>query len=429
MKYIKRFETHTEYETYIGGQDVLLPNVSYCEDNNEAHYNQLDTIIATDDTNLPLMNMARACGWIGQDATEFYESEAKAVTNITNRVVNTFVNTHTQETINTEYGSFTLDLWYDKDENKWYDTTSLGGGDDFALTDLISFETVRPEKSQDSETATLYGLIEWVNIEHFDEFQYFTNITSINSYAFDNCIGLTSIVIPNSVTSIGKYAFTECSGLISVTIPSSVTSIGEYAFYECNSLTNVTIPDNVTSIGNNAFYGCSSLTSIVIPDSITSISEYTFDGCSGLTNVTIPNSVTNIGDGAFSQCSNLTSIAIPNSVTSIGGGAFYLCTSLTSIIIPNSVINIDQSAFHTCSGLISIVIGNGVTNIGDVAFGSCSSLTSVTVEATTPPSAGSSIFYYASNCPIYVPTASVDTYKAASGWSKYADRIQAIPTT
>ena len=28
---------------------------------------------------------------------------------------------------------------------------------------------------------------------------------------------------------------------------------------------------------------------------------------------------------------------------------------------------------------------------------------------------------------IYVPAASVDAYKAASGWSDYADKIQAIP--
>lgn len=39
MKYLKLFETHAEYSIYINGQDTILPNVSYCEDNNEVHYN------------------------------------------------------------------------------------------------------------------------------------------------------------------------------------------------------------------------------------------------------------------------------------------------------------------------------------------------------------------------------------------------------
>ena len=60
------------------------------------------------------------------------------------------------------------------------------------------------------------------------------SVTSIGSYAFRNCSGLTSVTIGNSVTSIGNYAFLQCSGLTSVTIPNSVTSIGEDAFYGCN---------------------------------------------------------------------------------------------------------------------------------------------------------------------------------------------------
>ena len=39
MKYITLFETHNEYNTYITGNDKVLPNVSYCEDNNDVHYN------------------------------------------------------------------------------------------------------------------------------------------------------------------------------------------------------------------------------------------------------------------------------------------------------------------------------------------------------------------------------------------------------
>ena len=123
-------------------------------------------------------------------------------------------------------------------------------------------------------------------------------MTSIGEGAFENCSGLTSVTIPNSVTSIGGRVFNGCSSLTSVTIPNSVTSIGEEAFYWCRSLTSVTIPNSVTSIGKYAFSG-SGLTSISIPNSVTSIEKHAFD-CSSLRSIIIPNSVTKIEEGAFS---------------------------------------------------------------------------------------------------------------------------------
>ena len=36
------------------------------------------------------------------------------------------------------------------------------------------------------------------------------SVTSIGSHAFEDCSGLTSVEIPNSVTSIGGYAFAYC---------------------------------------------------------------------------------------------------------------------------------------------------------------------------------------------------------------------------
>ena len=187
---------------------------------------------------------------------------------------------------------------------------------------------------------------------------------------------------------------------------------------------------------------------------ITNIGIYAFDHCRSLTSVTIPNSVTSIGSSAFSNCTSLASITIPNSVTSIGSSAFYYCRSLTSVTIPNSVTSIGSSAFSNCTSLTSITIPNSVTNIGDSAFASCSSLANLTLPSTivslgtgmyqnwadpqrsltllsvTPPTV-SSIGPF--NCPtnnltIYVPAESVDTYKAASGWSDYASKIQAIPS-
>ena len=91
------------------------------------------------------------------------------------------------------------------------------------------------------------------------------------------------VVIPSSitvegkeytVTFIGAYAFENCSGLTSVTIPNSVTSIDGYAFKNCSGLTSITIPNSVTVIDNDAFSGCISLTSITIPNSVTSIDDY-----------------------------------------------------------------------------------------------------------------------------------------------------------
>lgn len=57
-KYIKVFDEHTDYQTYINGQNKILPNVSVCIDQNDVHYNALHnysndylTIISLEDDN------------------------------------------------------------------------------------------------------------------------------------------------------------------------------------------------------------------------------------------------------------------------------------------------------------------------------------------------------------------------------------------
>lgn len=184
-----------------------------------------------------------------------------------------------------------------------------------------------------------------------------------------------------SVTSIGQYAFNECRGLTSITIPNSIGSIKMYAFYNCSNLTSVTMGDSVVSIGERAFMGCSSLTSIVFPNSLVTIGERAFSNCSGLTgSLIIPNSVTKIGDYTFFNCNGLTgSLIIPSSMTQIGNYTFYNCSGLTSVIIPNSVTSIGGNAFKGCAGLTSVTIGNSVTSIGDYVFDDCATLTSVTI--------------------------------------------------
>ena len=45
MKYINLFKTHASYEEKLnGGVDISLPNVSYCEDVKDVHYNPYNTV-------------------------------------------------------------------------------------------------------------------------------------------------------------------------------------------------------------------------------------------------------------------------------------------------------------------------------------------------------------------------------------------------
>jgi hypothetical protein len=152
-----------------------------------------------------------------------------------------------------------------------------------------------------------------------------------------------SFTIPNSVTRIGENAFSDCIGLTSVTIPDSVTSIEFGAFYG-TGLTSVIIPNKVTSIWDWTFGNCTSLTSVNIGSGVTSIGSEAFYGA-GLTSVTIPNKVTSIGNSAFNNCTSLASVNIGSGVTSIGHGAFW-DTGLTSVTFQSMIASEDfENAF------------------------------------------------------------------------------------
>lgn len=157
---------------------------------------------------------------------------------------------------------------------------------------------------------------------------------------------------------------------------------------------------------------------------LTIIEDYTFRNYNRLTTATIPDSVTSIGYSAFYGCTGLANVTIGNSVTSIGNWAFGDCSSLTSIIIPISVTSISNDAFRGCSSLTSIIIPISVTRIGITAFYNCTSLANITLLPTTPPTLGSSAFAdISSNAVITVPKGTLETYKAADGWSTYADKM------
>ena len=250
---------------------------------------------------------------------------------------------------------------------------------------------------------------------------------NVGKNAFSYCYFNNMIFPNNCILSSGAFQYCSASTLTF----GSGTIISEDGAYS-SSFSNSTILNidlnGVTKIRDYAFAETSGYTSITIPSSVTTFGRYAFNSVSTLNSVTIDYaSNATLGYNQFRD-SSITSLTIGSNPTTIGQEMFTNCTKLTTLVIPSNISSIETSAFEGCSGLTSLVIQSNILSINDESFNGCSGLTSITVHSATPPTLGYDVFYNTNNCPIYVPPESVDAYKAASGWSKYASRIQAIPT-
>ena len=256
------------------------------------------------------------------------------------------------------------------------------------------------------------------------------SVTSLEGSVFSYCYNLSKINIPSSVTSLGNSVFSECTSLASITLPNSVTTIGTSAFSKCYSLQNVVLSTALTSLSNSTFNGCLSLRSITIPSSVTSVGNSVFYDCKALRSITIPSTVTSIGTSLFQSCHSLKTVVFLNSPTSLGNNLFSSCIKLESITIPNTVTSIGISTFSGCSLLSVITIPSSVTSIGNNGFSNCSCIKEYHVQATTPPTLGSTVFNgIKSDCVIYVPYSADHSVLTAyqTAWSAYASYLQEEP--
>ena len=90
-----------------------------------------------------------------------------------------------------------------------------------------------------------------------------SQLSSINSCAFQNCSSLTSVDLSNcnSLKIILDSNFRDCESLSSVILPSNLTTIKVNAFRE-TALTSITFPSTLQTIENASFDDCSNLSSI-----------------------------------------------------------------------------------------------------------------------------------------------------------------------
>lgn len=213
-----------------------------------------------------------------------------------------------------------------------------------------------------------------------------------------------AIDIPNDLTAISDYAFSGCTSLKSISFSerSQLQTIGTSAFENCINLSTALIPIGVgqlTEIGDNAFKSCSSLTGFQIPASVSILGVSAFEGCTALKTVEFGTGslLTAIPNRAFNLCSSLTEICIPFGVTRIGENAFYGATSLQEVTFEgtegaNALTTIDKYAFTNCSKLASFIVSKNMQTFGTQAFKGCTSLVSVYNYSSLPLVQGSSAY-------------------------------------
>lgn len=265
-----------------------------------------------------------------------------------------------------------------------------------------------------------------------------------------------SLMVSTAVTQNGVYTRSNGFSAITVNVPQTgisgtqiavsrdvyLNEFGTYYFIydSATSLTSMTIHLGETPTAET--YYTITYTShdgnIVRPYSGSSSYDW---GATYLYN-TYSNGIGNIGfyatngnklmikPTAFLVTTQLKEMWIPTGTTGKIYNRAFAGSGIETIHIPDDITEIWYSAFSQ-AGLKSLELPSSITKIEYDAFWRCSALTSVTVYATTPPTATLNgpqgwRAFDGSTCPIYVPSESVDAYKAATGWSDYADRIQAI---
>ena len=300
---------------------------------------------------------------------------------------------------------------------------------------------------------------------------------SIGRYAFAESNLRGGVVLPERSLTIMPHAFEYCF-LEKITIPGGVRIIQDYCFANCNRLQEVIIADSISSIGHSAFRSSENLHKINLPTALTNIYDYAFAECSGLHSVILPSNLEKISTNAFYMCCKLVEvvnnsphITITKGSPTNGHVGYYALAVYNSgdtyesklsedndfviytdgeekilvdhaaprpedsgdwtRIIPDYVTQLREYALAYIWSPEKLVIPDKVKLIGSNCFFAGASVTRyVIVKAVTPPTVSETTLsefeedetYFV--CQFYVPLASIEAYKAATGWSSKAAYIR-----
>ena len=300
---------------------------------------------------------------------------------------------------------------------------------DFGANFIIDGETVARTKTYTFSTTG----------EHLVKMQ---RTGQIRVGAFRSLTALKRIYICDTVTSLADNCFLSSSNLTHIWLPDTITSIANQSFSYCTSLYRINIDNTKITVAQGSnnyglFRGSTSLKKVKLPTTVTAINGRCFQSCSSLSYVNIEEltSLKSIATLAFSATKLKGVIVFPASLTTLTNQSFQSCTSITEVDLGNTQVatipgSTNYGCFGGCSHLAKVTLPSTLTTLAQRAFYQCYALETVICKAVTPPTISSQSLPGTSYVQhIYVPAESVDDYKAASYWSSYASKIEAIPTT
>lgn len=221
-------------------------------------------------------------------------------------------------------------------------------------------------------------------------------------------------VSDDTLTSIRSMGLAYMTALTSVSFP-ELQTINTYAFYDdYNLLMDGWQFPKAKSIGNYAFRYCYGLTGdVVLPSTVTSIGMYSFANCDGMETFTATGAISNLGTYTFNGASGhvmaLRECHMPNLGTSIAlnlnwgsATAANACQHLEVCDIGKAK-SIAANTFANCYKLQTLIMRR---------TGSITTCANVSAFLNTPLRGRNSL-----TADIYVPSALIDSYKAASVWT------------
>lgn len=378
MKYIKKFEEHSQYDTFTHTNEFIKPNVSLCVQENEVHYNPYIHDYAEDYLTFVAL----------EDGTFTFTPQSNQIINYSIDNGTTWIEGNSIEVNN-------------GDKVLWKGTMSPAyhGG-------IGKFSSTAEFDIQGNIMSLLYG----------DNYKGQTDLTG-KSFAFlslfsgnTNVVNAKNLSLPSTTLAESCYSsmFQSCTSLTTAPVLSATTlAYGCYKnmFNGCTSLTTAPVLSATTlrsDCYSSMFEGCTGLTTApILPATTLTESCYysMFYGCTSL--ITAPElPATTLASSCYSNmfqgCTNLTMIprVLPAETLASNCYAYMFsgCTSLTTApeLPATTMVNYCYSKmFQSCTSLTiapELPATTLIYGCYESMFNGCSKLNYIKAMFTTTPS-------------------------------------------